>query len=436
VKPARTRRHHALRVAAVATLVVMVCYVTAAVIINLVVTDHLVGAIDARLSDRLDDASQQTLNLPATAPIPNPEPAESGPDVDDAPVFMWSIAKNGVVTPLAPGAPALPTTSWRPGPVSTRVGNSIFRLESRRVRGTTLAAGQSMAGTASVQSALLVAELVFGAILALAVFVGATVVGLRASAPSEFVRRRQAEFTADASHELRTPISVIEAEVGLALDRPRDAAAYRDVLSRVGRESTRLRGIVEDLLWLARADDEPQRPDSEVLCDVAEVAESCARRFAALAATHSASVDMERRGPGPFTVRAAPELVDRLVGVLIDNACKFAGDGGSVAVSVRGSAHRVELRVDDSGPGIPPEQRDAVFDRFHRGTHSVEGTGLGLAIADTVVRSTQGEWRIGGAELGGARMEVAWRAAPVGRGPAAMSGAGASADESLTNSLT
>ena len=87
----------------------------------------------------------------------------------------------------------------------------------------------------NVQWTLLVAELVFGVILAVAVFAGATVVGLRASAPSELVRRRQAEFTADASHELRTPISVIQAEVGLALDRPRDPATYREVLERVGR---------------------------------------------------------------------------------------------------------------------------------------------------------------------------------------------------------
>ncbi len=72
-----------------------------------------------------------------------------------------------------------------------------------------------MASTANVQTTLLVAEIVFGAILAFAVFGGAMLVGLRAAAPSELVRRRQAEFTADASHELRTPISVIEAEVEL-----------------------------------------------------------------------------------------------------------------------------------------------------------------------------------------------------------------------------
>ena len=77
---------------------------------------------------------------------------------------------------------------------------------------------------------------------------------------------------------------------------------------------------------------------------------------------------------------------------------------------------RVDLRVDDSGPGIPEDQRDAVFDRFHRATDKVAGTGLGLAIADSVVRSTQGQWAIGVAELGGARLEVSWRRVPARRG--------------------
>ena len=78
-------------------------------------------------------------------------------------------------------------------------------------------------------------------------------------------------------------------------------------------------------------------------------------------------------------------------------------------MSVRDWGNRVDLRVDDSGPGIPEDERDAVFDRFHRATEAVAGTGLGLAIADSVVRSTQGNWGIGVAELGGARMEISWR---------------------------
>ncbi len=278
-----------------------------------------------------------------------------------------------------------------------------------RAPGKTLVAGQSIANASNIQTTLLLAEIAFGVILAVAVFCGAIMVGLRAAAPSELVRRRQAEFTADASHELRTPIAVIEAEVDLALDRPRDPDAYRDVLERVGHESTRLRSIVEDLLWLARADDEPVPADALAVTDVAAVVDSCVHRFGAVAETNNVALTLERVGPGPFTVQASAALVERLAGVLIDNACKFAGEGGRVEVSVRCVGNRVTLRVDDSGPGIPDDQREAVFDRFHRASDATVGTGLGLAIADSVIRSTQGSWEIGVAELGGARMEASWR---------------------------
>ena len=392
-----------MRVAAVATLVVMVSYVLAALILNLIVTNHLVATTDTRLHDRLVDASRQTLALPGTTV------QTEHTDLDDSPLFVWSIAPSGDVTPLTPTAPPLPSRRWEAGTTTLAVGSSTFRFETLQTHDTVLVAGQSLAETSHLQSVLLVAELVFGVILAIAVFGGATVVGLRASAPSETVRRRQAEFTADASHELRTPISVIEAEVGLALDRPRGTADYREVLERVGRESARLRHIVEDLLWLARADNESVRADASDIADVAEVAESCVERFGALAATHGVELSVMRVGQGPFTVQAQPELIDRLAGVLIDNACKFAGEGGEVEVSIRDWGTRVDLRVDDSGPGIPEEQREAVFDRFHRASDSVTGTGLGLAIADSVVRSTQGTWGMGVAELGGARMEISWR---------------------------
>jgi signal transduction histidine kinase len=303
----------------------------------------------------------------------------------------------------------LPESSWDSAPVSLPVGSSKFRFDSVRIPGETLVAGQSIANASNIQTTLLLAEISFGAVLAIAVFCGAIMVGLRAAAPSELVRRRQAEFTADASHELRTPIAVIEAEVDLALDRPRDPVAYRDVLERVGQESSRLRRIVEDLLWLARADDEPVPADALAVTDVASVVDSWVQRFGAVATTNNVALTHERVGPGPFTVQAPDALIERLTGVLIDNACKFAGNGGQVEVSVRYVGNRVTLRVDDSGPGIPDDQREAVFDRFHRANDAVVGTGLGLAIADAVMRSTQGTWDIGVAELGGARMEASWR---------------------------
>ena len=419
----RAHQRHAVRVAAVATLIVMVSYVLAALVLNLIVTNHLVGTTDSRLHDRLVDASRETLTLPGTTV------QTEHTDLDDAPLFVWSIAPSGDVTPLTPTAPPLPARRWDTGPTTLAVGSSNFRFDTLRAHDTVLVAGQSMAETSHVQSVLLVAELVFGVILAMAVFGGATVVGLRASAPSETIRRRQAEFTADASHELRTPISVIEAEVGLALDRPRETADYREVLERVGRESARLRHIVEDLLWLARADSESVRADAADIADVAEIAEICVERFGALAATHGVALSVQRVGHGPFIVQAQPGLIDRLAGVLIDNACKFAGEGGEVEVSIRDWGTRVDLRVDDSGPGIPEEQQEAVFDRFHRATDSVTGTGLGLAIADSVVRATQGSWGMGVAELGGARMEISWRKAVPRKGKPSPTG------ETLSESL-
>ena len=173
----RAHQRHAVRVAAVATLIVMVCYVLAALVLNLIVTNHLVGTTDTRLHDRLVDASRQTLALPATAV------QTEHTDLDDAPLFVWSIAPSGDVTPLTPTAPLLPSRRWDTGPTTLAVGSSTFRFDSLQTHDTVLVAGQSMAETSHVQSVLLVAELVFGVILAIAVFGGATVVGLRASAP-------------------------------------------------------------------------------------------------------------------------------------------------------------------------------------------------------------------------------------------------------------
>jgi signal transduction histidine kinase len=95
--------------------------------------------------------------------------------------------------------------------------------------------------------------------------------------------------------------------------------------------------------------------------------------------------------------------------VLVDNACKFAGSGGRVSVTVQVVAHRLVLTVDDSGPGIPVNERDKVFDRFHRTDSSAGGTGLGLAIADAIINSTHAHCLVGESPLGGARFEVSWR---------------------------
>ena len=109
-------------------------------------------------------------------------------------------------------------------------------------------------------------------------------------------------------------------------------------------------------------------------------------------------------------IDAPAEWLDRLVSVLVDNACRYAGEGGDVRLSVSGAGNLAVLTVDDSGPGIPEDERERVLKRFHRASSTPGGAGLGLAIADAVVSATGGSWQIGTAPLGGARVQVTWAA--------------------------
>jgi signal transduction histidine kinase len=262
---------------------------------------------------------------------------------------------------------------------------------------------------------LLYGEILSAPLLLLAVFGGSLTIGLRALAPVERSRRRQLEFTADASHELRTPLSVISAEADIALGSPRKAAEYRDALVRIQGEGKRLRRLVEDMLWLARFDSQPPTPGNEPL-DLTTIATECADRFSSIAQSRTITISTQATG-GPALISAPPEWIDQLAGVLVDNACRYAAQGGRaghVRISVAAQGSRVGLTVEDSGPGIPPEDRQRLFDRFHRATEHRDpehgaGTGLGLAIADSIVRSTGGRWEIADSPLGGAALSVTWR---------------------------
>ncbi len=410
----RRLRIHAARVATVATLVVLGCYALCAFGLRVFVTHRLTAQADVRIEAALLRAGSLSLHPSPAQPA---APASDNGDLDDVPIFFWYVPDRGHVEPLTVGAPVLPTGRWSTTPVTRPVGTANFRFQAVRRGAGWVVAGQSIAEVQRVVSDLVLPEVLFGLLLALATFVGSLLVALRASAPLELIRRRQAEFTADASHELRTPLSVVEAEVDLALRRRRAPEEYEAVLRRIAGESRRLRRIVDDLLWLARADSGTAGIWDGQVADVEAVVASCVERFEAVATRNRVALAFSSEGQGSGMIQAPAELVDRLAGVLIDNACKYAGAGGTVSVVVQASPTRVVLRVDDSGPGIPADQRAAVFDRFHRAAPDGHGSGLGLAIADSVVRMTGGTWSVGDAPLGGARMEVSWRSAPDGRSP-------------------
>ncbi|HEX2093734.1 MAG TPA: HAMP domain-containing sensor histidine kinase [Longimicrobiaceae bacterium] len=191
-------------------------------------------------------------------------------------------------------------------------------------------------------------------------------------------------FTADASHELRTPLTAIQGTAQVALARERSAGELRETLEEVLEETRWTLGLVEGLLTLARGEEAgellpraPVRLDA-LLEDVREIGEALA---------DGKPVEVRLVAPGPLVVRGAEGPLRQLFLNLVSNAVKFTRDG-SVAIRTaeaeRDGERWVEVAVEDTGIGIPPEDLPHVFDRFYRGDAArvrEGGTGLGLAIA-------------------------------------------------------
>lgn len=414
-----TRRHvtHSLRVAAVATFVVGFVSLLAVVVVDSAVAHRLVAQVDTRLRQHLVEARQDPASLRAATAISGSLASTPSTDPDDAPVFTWLVSPSGRVEAATPGAPGLPLAgSLHSGFATSSSDMGSYRVDVAQWSGGYLVTGASLADDHHIQNLIYVAEVVLGPIGLLGMFLGALIIGIKASGPVEQARVRQLEFSADASHELRTPLSVIDAEVDLALRGQRDVSSYRQTLERVKRESGRLRRIVEDLLWLARLDSTPPRRVHEPV-DLATAVEGCVGRFAPMGAARHVTLRSDIDTDGTPWLYASADDVDRLAGVLLDNACRYTPEGGTVRVTVAHQGSRLHLVVEDSGPGIAPDQRPLLFDRFHRATDEPGGTGLGLAIADSVVRATGGRWNVGDSPLGGARMEVSWHRAGHRRSP-------------------
>jgi signal transduction histidine kinase len=189
-------------------------------------------------------------------------------------------------------------------------------------------------------------------------------------------------FTGNASHELRTPIALLRTELEVALYRPRNADEYRETLIRMHEETAQMTNLVENLLSLARADG---GVDTFALVPVH--VSSLFRRMAETwnRAMNYAMLDFIVEMPGDDLVVLGDEVgVQRLLSILLENACKYTPPGGSVRLCTTVEEGRIVFSVRDTGVGIAPEHRLRIFDRFYRvaldGRPSV-GSGLGLALA-------------------------------------------------------
>jgi len=198
-------------------------------------------------------------------------------------------------------------------------------------------------------------------------------------------------FVADASHELRTPISIIRGEADVALTNERSGAEYRETLTVILDESRRLSRLVDDLLNLARADAGRVKLRVEEFY-LNDLLAECCRSAQTLAGARR--VALECRPAVDVAFRGDEELVRRMVMNLIDNAIRYTPEAGRVSVSLEARNGGVAIRVADTGAGIAPEAVPHVFERFSRGDKARSrqdgGFGLGLAIVKWVAESHNG----------------------------------------------
>jgi two-component system, OmpR family, sensor kinase len=212
----------------------------------------------------------------------------------------------------------------------------------------------------------------------------------------------QRRFMADASHQLRTPLSIARtaAQVTLAKE-DRSAAEYRESLGTVARQTERLTRMVDDMFDLALADlDARPLQLEEVYLD--EIVNECVSSARVLADDRAVSV--AARTPTDLQMRADQSLLRQMILNLVENAVRHTPAGGAVQVAVEADADRAEIAVCDTGPGIPESDRERIFERFVRlDANGSGGGGLGLPIARWVAQLHRGTLALESTGPGGSR---------------------------------
>jgi heavy metal sensor kinase len=214
------------------------------------------------------------------------------------------------------------------------------------------------------------------------------------------VVQAQRRFMADASHELRTPVSVARtaAQVTLAATT-RTEPEYREALEIISQQTARLTHVVDDMFLLAVADVEG-RPLIVRYLYLDELAGECLRAAGVLAEARSVSLTLQAQEG--VQLEGDEELLRRMIMNLLDNAIRYSPHGGSVRVTVSATEDTATMTVEDSGPGIPEAERDRIFERFVRLSpgNSSNGGGLGLPIARWIAEQHHGTLRLDPANHG------------------------------------
>lgn len=205
---------------------------------------------------------------------------------------------------------------------------------------------------------------------------------------------QQRQFMADASHELRTPVTTTRTAAAVTLQQPhREESEYRDALAIVEQQVARLSRVVDDMFTLARAD-AGTYPVRSMAMYLDEVIDEVVRAARVIAATRRISIEVGLVPSAAFN--GDEELIRRMVVNLVDNACRHTPPDSSVRVELDQTDTGYAVAVKDQGAGIPAEIREKIFERFFRGDASRrssarEGAGLGLALARWIARAHGGD---------------------------------------------
>jgi two-component system heavy metal sensor histidine kinase CusS len=197
---------------------------------------------------------------------------------------------------------------------------------------------------------------------------------------------RLSQFSADLAHELRTPIAILRGEAEGALIKARTSDQYRDVIESSLEEFHRLSRLIDNLLFLARA--ETTATLTKRSFDGGPVIEKIREFYEAVSQEQGVEIGCE----GEARVYAEPTLFRRSLLNLVSNSLRFTPSGGTISISLTRRKSGAEISIADTGCGIAPNHLDKVFDRFFRGdaARTSEGTGLGLAIVKSIMEIHKG----------------------------------------------
>jgi signal transduction histidine kinase len=249
----------------------------------------------------------------------------------------------------------------------------------------------------------LLRALAIGTLVALLVAIaGGWLAGRHAIEPAALNAQRQ--FMADASHQLRTPVSIIRttAQVTLAKDQ-RSETEYRESTTIVAEQSARLTRLVDAMFLLARGDAGGRTLRTAAIY-LDELVGECIRGLGAIAADRQ--VRLESAGDVDVQLFADEELLRQMLLNLLDNAIRHTPAGGTVRTTIASKGDAIVIAVEDEGAGIPAADRERIFERFVRLNQGSDGAGLGLPLARWIAEAHQGSLTLEASGPGGSRFAV------------------------------